>query len=200
MAWQYVLCLDLSAQRPHLHLQWASLATYTGGMFLAPTSVFTNVHTWLLLSKLLTCLPYTGQTPGWPCTSCGYTYFSHISHELTYHRTYICMYYVCIYFVQVKLSTHLEISLPSLYFSVDIRMFGSATDHAAGLYTDQQLPEGFLAEQAWLCWQGIHQLFIIRICSSESDYSIPNTCIECIWLHTFQFHRMCTILTVFWCL
>ena len=34
-------------QKPHLHLQWASLATCAGGVFLVPTSAFNNVHTWL---------------------------------------------------------------------------------------------------------------------------------------------------------
>ena len=33
------------AQRHHLHLLWTSPATCAGGVFLAPTSTFTNVHT-----------------------------------------------------------------------------------------------------------------------------------------------------------
>ena len=38
--------LSISA-KPQLHLQWASPATCDGGVFLIPTSTFTNVHAWL---------------------------------------------------------------------------------------------------------------------------------------------------------
>ena len=44
LRWWCFSCHQL-AQRPHLHLQLASLATCTGGVFLVPTSTFTNVDT-----------------------------------------------------------------------------------------------------------------------------------------------------------
>ena len=37
--WWWISCHQL-AQRPHLHLQWASSATCAGGVFLVPTSAF----------------------------------------------------------------------------------------------------------------------------------------------------------------
>ena len=42
--WWCFSCHQL-AQRPHLHLQWASPATCTGGVFLVPTNTFTIICT-----------------------------------------------------------------------------------------------------------------------------------------------------------
>ena len=44
LGWWCFSCHQL-AQRLHLHFQWVSPATYTGGAFIVPTSTFTNV--WL---------------------------------------------------------------------------------------------------------------------------------------------------------
>ena len=49
LCWWWCLFCHQLAQRSHLQLQWASLATCTGDVFLAPTSTFTNAHTWLAM-------------------------------------------------------------------------------------------------------------------------------------------------------
>ena len=48
LRWWCLSCHRL-AQRLHLHLQWASHATCTGGVSLVPTSAFTNVHICLVM-------------------------------------------------------------------------------------------------------------------------------------------------------
>ena len=45
LCWSVVFFCHQLAQRPHMHMQWASLATCNGGVFLVPATAFTNVHT-----------------------------------------------------------------------------------------------------------------------------------------------------------
>ena len=61
LRWQCFSCHQI-AQRPHWHLLWTSPTTCAGGVFLAPTSAFTNVHTCLAM------LPSFGpQAIMWTC-------------------------------------------------------------------------------------------------------------------------------------
>ena len=63
LRWWWCLSCHQLAQRPHLHLLWASLATCTGGVFLAPTSAYTNAYTWLAMLPLSTATCTGGVFP-----------------------------------------------------------------------------------------------------------------------------------------